>query len=128
MDSTFAEDSDTTPRQARHIPLRSETRRPRRSFLGMGTATMDSPRRRRRDAKNNRGDGNGKRKEGGRGIRGGKRSEGGGLQDCLDGMESTTEGLTDLERRVQAMRIWGGIEEERKEFLMQEIRKWDGRG
>ena len=39
-----------------------------------------------------------------------------------DGAESTTDALTDLERRVQAMRIWGGIEEERKMWLMNEIR------
>lgn len=37
--------------------------------------------------------------------------------------ESTTDGLTDLERRVKALRIWGGIEEERKEWLVNEIQK-----
>ena len=37
--------------------------------------------------------------------------------------ESTTDALTDLERRVKALRIWGGIEEERKGFLMNEIRR-----
>jgi hypothetical protein len=34
--------------------------------------------------------------------------------------------LTDLERRVNAMRIWGGLEAERKEWLVNEIRKRDG--
>jgi hypothetical protein len=37
--------------------------------------------------------------------------------------ESTTDALTDLERRVKALRIWGGVEEERKGFLMNEIRR-----
>jgi hypothetical protein len=37
--------------------------------------------------------------------------------------ESTTDGLTDLEKRVKALRIWGGIEEERKEWLVNEIQK-----
>ena len=37
--------------------------------------------------------------------------------------ESTTDALTDLERRVKALRIWGGIEEERKGFLINEIRR-----
>jgi hypothetical protein len=37
--------------------------------------------------------------------------------------ESTTDALTDLERRVQAMRIWASLEEERKEWLMNEIKK-----
>ena len=37
--------------------------------------------------------------------------------------ESTTDALTDLERRVKALRIWGGIEEERKEFLMTELKR-----
>jgi hypothetical protein len=37
--------------------------------------------------------------------------------------ESTTDMLTDLERRVNAMRIWGAVEEERKEWLMGEIKR-----
>jgi hypothetical protein len=37
--------------------------------------------------------------------------------------ESTTDALTDLERRVKALRVWGGIEEERKEWLINEIKK-----
>jgi hypothetical protein len=41
----------------------------------------------------------------------------------VDDPESTTDALTDLERRVKALRIWGGIEEERKEFLMNEIKR-----
>jgi len=32
-----------------------------------------------------------------------------------------------LEKRVQALRIWGSVEEERKEFLMREIKKRGGR-
>lgn len=138
VDSTFAEDSDPTPRQSRNPPtlsssprqsrnpstLSSSPRTRQHSFLRTSTRTMDSPRRRRkRDVRNVRGDENGR----GRGV-GRGREDGRFEMDCLDGMESTTEGLTDLERRVQAMRIWGGIEEERKEFLMQQIRKWDGRG
>jgi hypothetical protein len=31
--------------------------------------------------------------------------------------------LTDLEKRVNAMRIWGAVEEERKEWLMGEIKR-----
>lgn len=37
--------------------------------------------------------------------------------------ESTTDALTDLEKRVKALRIWGGIEEERKEWLLNEIKR-----
>jgi hypothetical protein len=37
--------------------------------------------------------------------------------------ESTTDALTDLEKRVKALRIWGRIEEERKQWLMNEINK-----
>jgi hypothetical protein len=37
--------------------------------------------------------------------------------------ESTTDALTDLERRVKALRVWGGIEEERKEWLLNEIKR-----
>ena len=37
--------------------------------------------------------------------------------------ESTTDMLTDLERRGNAMRIWGAVEEERKEWLMGEIKR-----
>jgi hypothetical protein len=37
-----------------------------------------------------------------------------------------TDGLTDLERKVQAMKIWGGIEQDRKEWLINEIRKKEG--
>ena len=32
-----------------------------------------------------------------------------------------TDGLTDLERRVRALKIWGGIEEKRKEWLLNEL-------
>lgn len=41
----------------------------------------------------------------------------------VDGSESTTDALTDLERRVRALRIYGGIEEERKTWLLNEIKK-----
>ena len=74
-DSTFAEDSDTSPRR---LPSRRRL----------------SPRKQRRSK-------------------------------LVSDPESTTDGLTDLERRVQALRIWGGIEEERKEWLMNEIKKKD---
>ena len=37
--------------------------------------------------------------------------------------ESTSDMLTDLESRVKALRIWSGLEEERKLYLMNEIRK-----
>ena len=40
--------------------------------------------------------------------------------------EESTDGLTDLERKVQAMKIWGGIEKERKEWLINEIKKKEG--
>ena len=40
-----------------------------------------------------------------------------------DAGESTTEALTDLEKRVKALRSWGGIEEERKQFLIEEIKR-----
>jgi hypothetical protein len=40
--------------------------------------------------------------------------------------ESTTDMLTDLERRVNAMRIWGAVEEERKGWLMGEIKRKEG--
>ena len=35
----------------------------------------------------------------------------------------STEGVTDLERRVEALRVWAGIEEERKEVLLGEIKR-----
>ena len=37
--------------------------------------------------------------------------------------ESTSDMLTDLESRVKALRIWSGLEEERKLYLINEIRK-----
>jgi hypothetical protein len=37
--------------------------------------------------------------------------------------ESTTDALTDLERRVNALRIYGAIEEERKGWLLGEIKR-----
>jgi hypothetical protein len=127
-DSTFAEDSDNTPRPHRRsilppvsdIDTSFQTRTRRHSLLGtrsQWTAQSESPRRRRKrdGTKDGRDGGGGRVNPRGRGS--------GRLQMDPDAMESTTEGLTDLERRVQAMRIWGGIEEERKEFLMQEIKK-----
>jgi len=44
-------------------------------------------------------------------------------QTRVEDSESTTDALTDLERRVQALRIWGAIEGERKEWLMNEIKR-----
>ena len=41
----------------------------------------------------------------------------------MSDVETTTDALTDLERRVRALRIWGGIEEERKEVLVRELRR-----
>jgi len=38
-------------------------------------------------------------------------------------IEESTDGVTDLERRVKALRVWKGIEEERKEFLLGEIQR-----
>jgi hypothetical protein len=37
--------------------------------------------------------------------------------------DETTDGLTDLERRVCALKIWGGIEEERKDWLLSELQR-----
>jgi hypothetical protein len=44
--------------------------------------------------------------------------------------EETTDGLTDLERRVRALKIWGEVEEERKDWLLNELqrRKESGKG
>jgi hypothetical protein len=38
-------------------------------------------------------------------------------------MEGSTDGISDLERRVKSLRVWKGIEEERKEFLLGEIQR-----
>jgi hypothetical protein len=37
--------------------------------------------------------------------------------------DETTDGLTDLERRVRALRIWGEVEEERKDWLLNELQR-----
>jgi hypothetical protein len=36
---------------------------------------------------------------------------------------STTEGVTDLERRVEALRVWAGLEEERKAILVSSLQR-----
>jgi hypothetical protein len=48
---------------------------------------------------------------GGRGLLGGKET----------GEE--TDGLTDLERRVRALKIWGEVEEGRKDWLLNELHR-----
>lgn len=37
--------------------------------------------------------------------------------------EETTDGLTDLERRVRALKIWGEVEEGRKDWLLNELHR-----
>ena len=98
-DSTFAEEdsSDNTPRQGR----------PHRSTRLLETTPPDIPRQRT--------------------ARATKTNPFRGSRDWDAAGETTADGLTDLEKRVQALRIWGSVEEERKEFLMREIKKRGGR-
>ena len=46
-----------------------------------------------------------------------------GEEGLVSDAESTSEMLTDLEKRVKALRIWSGLEEERKMYLLSKIRK-----